>query len=70
MLLILSHTMITMERARCLYAHLTEASIDYGSLVTTTMMIVQHTDKSIALLYRALISWIVEHVGVSTKGMR
>jgi hypothetical protein len=35
---IISHTLITIERARCLYAILTEASIDYGSLVTSTMM--------------------------------
>jgi hypothetical protein len=35
---VISHTMITIERAHCLYAMLTEAPIDYGSMVTTTMM--------------------------------
>jgi hypothetical protein len=35
---VISHTMITIERASCLYALLTEAPIDYGSLVTSTMM--------------------------------
>jgi hypothetical protein len=37
---VLSHTMITIERAYCLYALLTEASIDFGSLVTAMMMLV------------------------------
>ena len=67
---ILSHTMITMERARCLYGLLTEASIDYGILVTATMMTVRHPDKSIALPYGVLITQIVEHARVSTEGMR
>jgi hypothetical protein len=62
--------MITMERAHYLYALLIEASINYGSLVTTTMMTVRHTDKSIVLPYGALITRIVEHVEVSTEGMR
>jgi hypothetical protein len=35
---IISHMQITIERARCLYTLLTEAFIDYGSLVTSTMM--------------------------------
>ena len=35
---VISHTLITIERARCLYALLTEDSIDYDSLVTSTMM--------------------------------
>ena len=35
---VISHMLITIERARCLYALLIEASIDYGSLVTSTMM--------------------------------
>jgi hypothetical protein len=37
-LLVINHTMITIERARCLYALLTEAPIDYGSVVTSTIM--------------------------------
>ena len=34
----ISHKMITMERARCLYTILTETPIDYGPLFTATMM--------------------------------
>jgi hypothetical protein len=37
-LTVISHTLITIERAHCLYALLIEASINYGSLVTSTMM--------------------------------
>jgi hypothetical protein len=35
---VINHTMITIERAHYLYALLTETPIDYGSLVTSTMM--------------------------------
>jgi hypothetical protein len=35
---VISHTMIIIERARCLYALLTESPIDYGSVVTSIMM--------------------------------
>jgi hypothetical protein len=36
-LLVISHTMIIIERARCLYSLLTETSLDYGSVVTSTI---------------------------------
>jgi hypothetical protein len=66
----LSHTMITIERARCLYSLLTETPIDFSSLVTTTLMLVRLTNWGIALPYGALITWITEHAGVRIKGMR
>jgi hypothetical protein len=53
---VISHTMITIERARCLYAMLTEASIDYSSVVTTTMMSVRLLDKGFASPNGALIT--------------
>ena len=62
--------MITIERARCLYALLTEAFIDYDSLVTSIMMSMRLVDSSTAFPYGALITWIVEHDGVSTVGIR
>jgi hypothetical protein len=62
--------MITMERACCLYALLTETPIDYGSLVTTMMISVRLTDKDIALLYGALITQIAEHVKVPLVDLR
>jgi hypothetical protein len=62
--------MITIEIAHCLYALLTKASIDYDSLVTSTMMSVRLMDPSTALPYGALITRIVEHAKVSTAGMR
>jgi hypothetical protein len=37
---IISHMMITIERVRCLYALLIKAPIDYGFMVTFTMMTV------------------------------
>jgi hypothetical protein len=67
---VISHTMITIERAHCLYAILTEAPIDYGSVVTTTMMSVRLLDKGFALPYGALITWIAEHIGVDMTGLR
>jgi hypothetical protein len=66
----LSHTMITIERACYLYALLTEASIDFGSIVTATMMSVRLTDWGIALPYGALITRIAEHARVLIRGMR
>jgi hypothetical protein len=50
--------MITIERARCLYALLTEAPIDYDFVVTSTMMSVRLLDKVFALPYEALITQI------------
>jgi hypothetical protein len=62
--------MITIERARCIYALLNEASIDYGSLVTSTMMSIRLLDKGFALPYGALITQIVEHFRVDMTGLR
>jgi hypothetical protein len=66
---VLSLTLITMEKARCLYVLLTEATIDYGSIIMTTMMLVWVADSSTTLPYVALITWIVQNTGVVTKGM-
>jgi hypothetical protein len=62
--------MITIERARCLYAMLTETPIDYSSVVTTTMMYVRFLDKGFTLPYGALITQITEHIGVDMTGLR
>jgi hypothetical protein len=67
---VISHTMITIERARCLYAMLTEAPINYSSVVTTTTMYVRLLDKGFALPYGALITWITEHARVDMTGLR
>jgi hypothetical protein len=67
---VISHTMITIERAHCLYAMLTEAPIDYGSVVTTTMMSVRLLDKGFALPYGALITRIAKHAGVYMTRLR
>jgi hypothetical protein len=67
---VISHTMITIERACCLYALLTEASIDYSSLVTSTMMSVRLLDKGFALPYGALITRITEHFRVDMTRLR
>ena len=69
-LLVISHTLVTVERARCLYALLTEASIDYDSLVTSMMTSVRLLDKGFALPYGALITWIAEHFRVDMTGLR
>ena len=66
----LSHTIITIKRARFLYAFLTETLIDFGSLVTTAMMSVELTDRGITLPYEALITRIAEYAGVRIEGMR
>jgi hypothetical protein len=66
---VLSLTMITMDRARCLYALLTKTSIDYGFVVTVAMMSVQHADSCTTLPYGVLITWIVQHAEVDTDGM-
>jgi hypothetical protein len=67
---IISHTMITIERAHCLYALLTKASIDYGSLVTSTMMLVRLLDMGFTLPYGALITQIAEHFRMDVTGLR
>jgi hypothetical protein len=69
-LLVISHTMITIERARCLYALLTEVPINYGSLVTSTMMSVRLLDKGFTLPYGALITRIAKHFRVDMIGLR
>jgi hypothetical protein len=66
---VLSLTMITMDRARFLYALLTETSIDYGSVVTVAMMSVRHADSCTALPYGALITRIIQHAEVDTEGV-
>jgi hypothetical protein len=66
---VLSLTMITMDRARCLYTLLTETIIDYGSAVVVTMMSVRHADSRIVLPYGALITRMIQHVGMDTDGM-
>ena len=70
LLLIISHTLITIERARCLYAMLTEAPIDFGSVVTSMMMSVRLLDKGFAFPYGALITWIAVHFGVDMTGLK
>ena len=69
LLSVLSLTLITMDRARCLYALLTEVAIDYGSAVTITMMSVQYIDSCTALPYGALVTWIIQHARVATDSM-
>jgi hypothetical protein len=66
---VISHTMITIEKARCLYAMLIETPIDYGSVVTSTMMFVRLLDKGFVLPYGALITWIVVRFGVDMTGL-
>jgi hypothetical protein len=67
---VISHTMITIERAYYLYAMLTKTPIDDGSVVTSTMMSVQLLDKGFALPYEALITWITVHFGVDMTGLK
>jgi hypothetical protein len=67
---VISHTMITIKRARCLYALLIETPIDYGSMITFSMMSVQLLDKGFTLPYGALITRIVEHFRVDMTGLR
>jgi hypothetical protein len=62
--------MITIEMAHCLYALLIEAPIDYGSVVTSTMMFVRLLDKGFALPYGALIAQIAMRFGVDMTGLR
>jgi hypothetical protein len=69
-LLVISHTIITIERARCLYALLTEAPINFGSLITSTMMSVCITNKGVALPYKALVTRIAEHIEVSMARLK
>jgi hypothetical protein len=65
----LSHTMITIDRARCLYTLLTKATINYGSVVMVTTMSVWHTDTCTTLSYEALITRIIQNVRVVTECM-
>jgi hypothetical protein len=58
---VISHMMITIERACYLYALLIEAPINYGFVVTSTMMSVRLLDKGFMLPYGTLITRIVEH---------
>ena len=67
---VISHTLITIDRAHCLYAQLTEAPIDYGYVVTSTMMFVRLLDKGFSLPYGALITRITVHFRVDTTGLR
>jgi hypothetical protein len=67
---VISHTMITIERARCLYAMLTETPINYSSVVTSTMMSIRLLDKGFALPYGALISRITVHFGVDMTRLK
>ena len=64
---VLTHMMITIERAHCLYTLLTEIPKDFDSLVTSTMMSIWLTDRGIALPYKALITWITEYVEVRIR---
>jgi hypothetical protein len=67
---VISHMMITIERAHCLYALLTKAPIDYDSVVTSTMMSVRLLDKGFTLPYGPLITQIEEHFRVDMIGLR
>jgi hypothetical protein len=67
---VISHTMITRERAHCLYALLPETPIDYSSMVTSTMMSVRLLDKGFTLLYRALITLIAKRFSVDMTRLR
>jgi hypothetical protein len=66
---VLSLMFITMDRARCLYALLIEAVIDYGSVVMVTMMSVRHVNSCTVLPYGALVTQIVQHARVAIEGM-
>jgi hypothetical protein len=66
---VISHTMIMIERTLCLYAMLTETLIDYGSVVTSTMMSVRLLDKGFALPCGALITRIAVHLEVDMTGL-
>ena len=61
--------MITIERARCLFALLTKAPIDFSSLVIATMMSIRLTNWGITLPFGALITQIAEHAGVRIRDM-
>jgi hypothetical protein len=67
---VINHMMITIERARCLYALLNKTPIDYGLVVTSTMMSVRLLDKGFALPYGALITRIVERFRVDMTRLR
>jgi hypothetical protein len=67
---VISHMIITMERARCLYTLLTKAPIDFGPLITCTMMSVWLTDKGVALSYEAQVTQIAKHAEVLMARLR
>ena len=67
---IISNTLITIERACCLYALLTEAPIDFGSVVTSTMMSVRLLDKGFVLPYGALITRLALHSRVDATRLK
>jgi hypothetical protein len=67
---IINHTMITIERAHYLYALLTKDPIDYGSVLTSTMMFVRFLDKGFTLPYEVLITWIAVRFKVDMAGLR
>jgi hypothetical protein len=62
--------MITIERAHYLYALLTKDPIDYGSVLTSTMMFVRLLDKGFTLPYGVLITWIAVRFKVDMAGLR
>lgn len=67
--LVVSLTSITIKRARCLYALLTETSIDFGSLVTLMMIAVQLVYQISTLPYRALVTRIAKHAKVFPRDL-
>ena len=62
--------MITIEQACYLYALLTEASIDLGSLVTAMMMLIGLTDQGITLPHGAQIIHIPDQAELCIRGMK
>ena len=67
---VISHMLITIERARCLYTILIEAHVDFDSVVTFMIMYVRLLDKGFALPYGALITQIALHSGVDAIGLK
>jgi hypothetical protein len=62
-----SLTSITIERACCLYALLTETFVDFSSFVIATMKGARMADQIIGLPYGVLITGITEHARVSIE---
>jgi hypothetical protein len=67
--LVVSFTFITIERACCLYALLTEILVDFGSFIIVTMKGVRMANLGTTFPYGALITQIAKHTRVSTKGL-